>query len=128
MKSTSTYSFTTPRGAQVEATITVEHITTRELDGIEYHCDEWVRHCDEVRVNGKITKQHQLTEWGVKHPSIRIDQRGRDNVYVELPADVIDAVYGEERAADKAAYERGVRLDRWYDERNAQMRAAMDNE
>lgn len=98
---TKTYNWTTPRGAKVSATITVEHITTKiaDADGFKLpvKCSEWVRSVDSLTVNGKETEMHELyNERGTR--CILIGRVGKDRVLVALPADVVDAVYGEEIA------------------------------
>ena len=46
MKTTNTYTWKTPRGARIEATITVNHITSRTVsaDGwpVEVKCNDWL--------------------------------------------------------------------------------------
>ncbi len=105
---TSTYTWTTPRGANVEAVITVEHITRehRDLDGIGYEaeCNRWIRTVERMTVNGQPTKMKALGYYNAQHV-ITIDRIKRGHVYdsvmVALPADVVEALFGEEKA-DKA--------------------------
>lgn len=64
MKRTKTYNWTTQRGAKIEMTITVEHITreTTSADGFEMKvsCDKWLRTIDDITVNGKNTNFKEL--------------------------------------------------------------------
>ena len=61
---TKTYTWKTPRGAEIEA-IRVEHCTSRNTsaDGweMEVKCDEWFRLVEDTKVNGKATKMMELT-------------------------------------------------------------------
>ena len=112
---TKTYSWTTPRGAKISATITVEHITTKVVDAdgfkVETKCSEWRRSVDSMTVNGKAAKLHELyTERGTR--CILIDRIGKDRVLVALPADVMNAVYGEEIAENKLRLERADRVEK----------------
>ena len=112
---TKTYSWTTPRGAKISATITVEHITTKVVDAdgfkVETKCSEWRRSVDSMTVNGKAAKLHELyTERGTR--CILIDRIGKDRVLVALPADVVNAVYGEEIAENKLRLERADRVEK----------------
>ena len=102
---TNTYTWTTPRGAKVEATITVNHITTehRDLDGIGYEakCNYWRRTVDTMTINGQPTKMKELGYYAGKCV-ISVDRikRGKvyDTVMVAVPADVEESIYSEERA------------------------------
>lgn len=98
---TNTYTWTTPRGAKISATITVTHVTRETIyaDGaqIEVDCSCWERSVDSMTVNGKPTKLHELyNERGTD--CILIDRVGKDRILVALPSEVSSAVYGEERA------------------------------
>lgn len=61
---TKTYNWTTPRGAAIQATISVEHITreTISADGwpVEVSCDRWQRTVDSMTVNGQPTELKEL--------------------------------------------------------------------
>lgn len=116
---TTTYTWTTPRGAKISATITVEHIT-REVsfaDGwnIETECDRWTRTVDSMTVNGKPTKMRELhDERGTA--CILIDRIGKDRLLVALPADVEAAIYGEERSASASKLNAAIAAERAYNE------------
>lgn len=101
---TSTYKWTTTRGAKIIATITAEHITreTISADGwtIEVDCDRWMYHVDSLTVNGRHTKLQEL-RFECNRDCILIDRIGKDKVLVALPEDVVEAVYGEERSAKR---------------------------
>lgn len=112
---TKTYNWTTPRGAKISATITVEHITTKVVDAdgfkVETKCSEWRRSVDSMTVNGKAAKLRELyTERGTR--CILIDRIGKDRVLVALPADVVNAVYGAEIAENKLRLERADRVEK----------------
>lgn len=102
---TNTYKWTTPNGAKIEATITVNHITTehRDLDGIGYEakCNRWSRTVERMTLNGKPTAMKELSYYNSQHVII-IDRikRGRvyDSLMAALPADVVEAIFGEEEA------------------------------
>ena len=100
MKTTKTYNWTTPRGAKVSATITVDHITSKTInsDGfqIEVDCNEWYYQVDDMTVNGKPTELKQLYMEGNQR-CILIARRGKDRVLAALPADIENDIYGEER-------------------------------
>lgn len=122
---TKTYSWTTPRGAKIEATITVEHITRKTIsaDGwpIEINCDEWHRHVESMIVNGKPTALKELdTDY------ILVGRHGKDVILVALPQNVRDEVYGEERAANAERLAREIALEKKLDAHRAMMRKAMD--
>lgn len=100
MQGTKTYNWTTPRGAKIKMSITVEHITKDKTsaDGweMEVSCDKWRRTIDEIKVNGKDTKLKQLhIENGVD--CVLIDQRGKDRVLVAIPPEIANEIFGEER-------------------------------
>lgn len=111
---TKTYNWTTPRGAKIAATITVEHITTKTVDAdgfkVPVKCSEWMRSVDSMTVNGKETKRHELyNERGTR--CILIDRVGKDRVLVALPSDVVDAVYGEEIDENKRKLDRAIKVE-----------------
>ena len=61
---TKSYTWTTPRGAKIEAVVTVEHITRELIDAdghkIVANCNDWVRRVDRMTVNGKTTEMKEL--------------------------------------------------------------------
>lgn len=111
---TKTYTWKTPRGAQIEATIRVEHETTAKTsaDGweMEVKCDSWFRIVEDMKVNGRATKMMELTKYG-DQDCIMIDKAGKDKVLVAIPADVVEDLFGEERRTEKAIDEANDRLE-----------------
>lgn len=126
---TKTYNWTTPRGAKVEATITVEHITRKTIsaDGwpFEVKCDEWVRYIESMNVNGKPTALKELYyEYGTE--CILIARQGKDRILVALPQEVSDELYGEERTARAKKIERMMAFEEKIEQHRAMIRKAMD--
>ncbi len=111
---TKTYTWKTPRGAEIEATIRVEHCTSRNTsaDGweMEVKCDEWFRLVEDMKVNGKATKMMELTKY-LDQDCIMIDKVGKDKVLVAIPAEVVEELFGEERRGKKAREEANDRLE-----------------
>ena len=105
----STYAWTTPKGASIEMTITVEHITHKTIDAdgfeVEVNCDEWMREINSCKVNGKETALKELAIIN-NTDCVVIARRGADRVAAALPSDIAEAIFGEERkdrAEKKAA-------------------------
>lgn len=97
-----TFSWTTPKGTQIEATITVEHITRKTVDSdgwqIEVSCNEWYRSVDALTINGKEPERRDLWWYGNDNiPVIIIGYRGKDTLMVKMPSDVEEYLYGGER-------------------------------
>ena len=111
---TKTYTWTTPKGAEIEATIRVEHKTRTKTsaDGweMEIKCDDWFRVIEDMKVNGKATKMMELTRY-CDQDCIMIDKVGKDRVLVAIPAEVIEELFGEERRNAKARDEANDRLE-----------------
>lgn len=120
---TKTYEWTTPRGAKITATITVNHITRKTInaDGhkVEVNCDEWTRSIDEMTINGKPTAMRKL-HYEQNTDCILTGYCGKDRLLVALPADVVEDIYGEERRERAARQARSDAADREYEaHRNA---------
>lgn len=115
---TKTYTWTTPKGAKIEATITTEHITKKTVsaDGwpIEIKCNDWVYTLDELKVNGKPTKMKMLSQYAGQD-CIIIDKVGKDTVMAAIPADISEDIYGEERRQAKARFDANVEFERKMD-------------
>ena len=118
MKTTNTYTWKTPRGARIEATITVNHITSRTVsaDGwpVEVKCNDWLYAVDDLTVNGKPTALKELGSWGTT-PVIVIARRGKDQTMVAIPDEVAEKVYGEERRWRAERLERQLEIERAHD-------------
>lgn len=118
-----TFTWTTTRGAKVEATITVEHITRKTVDSdgwkLDVNCNEWHRHVDSLTVNGKATEEKRLW-WGPNNePVIIIGRRGKDTIMAAIPEDVGEYLYGGEREENRQ--ERVAELAKQKDAAEAQM-------
>lgn len=128
---TKTYNWTTPRGAAIQATISVEHITreTISADGcpVEVSCDRWQRTVDSMTVNGQPTELKELYTEGNKQ-CILIKCVGNDRLLVALPSDVEDDIYGEERRSNEAKAAIRAEEDAKYEAHREMMRKAMDDD
>lgn len=125
-----TYKWTTPRGANVELTVDVQHITTKTVsaDGfdLDVKCDEWHRNITECRVNGKATERKELCyERGMS--CVLVGYQGKNRILIALPKDVEEAIYGEERKAAKEKEARRAEVEKAYQAHREMMRKAMDN-
>lgn len=129
MKTTTTYNWTTPRGAKISATITVEHITHEIInsDGseIEVDCNKWFRQVDAMTVNGKSTALKELHMEGNQR-CILIARKGKDRTLVALPTDVENAIYGEEREYVKNRLEKNIALEKKLDAERERILKAMN--
>lgn len=125
---TKTYTWTTARGARIEITATVEHITSKlaNADGwdINVDCNEWSRNIDRCVVNGKPTSMKQLTVWnGVR--CILIGYQGKSGMYIALPQTVENEMYGEEIAELNAELDRAAAAEKACDAHRNMMRRVM---
>ena len=123
-----TYTWKTPKGANIEMTITVNHITSEIIsaDGIpvEVKCDKWQYVVDSCKVNGKETESKDLTKIN-NTDCIVIAYRGADRVAAALPSDISDAIYGEERQ-DRAEKEAATeKMMNQYEAHREMMRKVM---
>lgn len=128
---TNTYTWTTPRGAKIEATITATHITTRTVDAdgfkVDTKCDQWIRTVDAMTKDGKPTALKELwCERGTE--CIMIGRIGKDRLLVALPANVVSAVYGEEREATKRKRDASYAAEKAYMDHYNMVRKAMDDD
>lgn len=116
---TKTYTWTTPKGAKIEATITTKHITRKTVsaDGwpVEVKCSEWFYTLDDLKVNGKATKMKELSQYAGQD-CIIIDKVGKDTVMAAIPADVSEEIYGEKRREVEARIKANIELDRKMEE------------
>lgn len=125
---TKTYQWTTARGAKIEATITVEHITRETVyaDGwnIEVDCSKYTYSVDALTVNGKQTALRQMWyERGTR--CILIDRKGKDRVLVAIPAEIASEIYAEETAERKEQMEAAQKAEAAYNAHCEMMRKAM---
>ena len=126
---TETYKWTTTRGAKIEATITVNHITRETVDAdgfkINVNCDEWQRTVDKMMVNEKPAKTAELTyEQGMY--CILIDRIGKNRVLVAIPQNVVDAIYGEQNRAIASQLEAAHKFEKKLDAHRAMVEKAMN--
>lgn len=126
MKRQMNFAWTTQKGAKIELTVTVEHITreTVNADGwkTEVACDKWRRECTGMTVNGKAQSMHRLDDIRER---VVVGRQGRNEIGVTLPADVSEAIYGEERRARAAKLERELAAAARYEARYNKVRKAM---
>lgn len=125
---TKTYTWTTPKGAEIVATITTEHITRETVDAdgfkVEVNCSRYDYSVDAMTVNGKPTDLKQLwTERGVN--CILIAYQGKNRVLAAIPDDIAAEIYGEERAEAAARLERSMAAEAAYNAHREMMRRAM---
>lgn len=109
------FSWVTPKGAKIDATFRVEHITQKTVDADGWKCevaaDEWYRECTSMTVNGKPQAMHTLDSI---HNRVVIGRQGRQEIGAILPADVVEGLYGEERRAREAKLERELAAEAEY--------------
>lgn len=101
------FEWTTQKGTAIALDVTVEHITRETVDAdgwkCEVNCDKWFRECTVMTVNGKPQAMHRLDNI---HERVITGRQGRSEIGATLPADVVEAIYGEERRACAAKLER----------------------
>lgn len=126
---TTTFNWTTPRGAKIAATITVEHITRKTIDAdgfaVEVSCSEWERTIDSLTVNGKPTALRELSWYGGKYVIV-IAKRGKDRTMVAIPSDVEKAIFGEERKEMDAQLAQSAEAEKQYKAHVALIEKAMN--
>ena len=124
-----TFAWTTARGTKISATITVEHVTrdTINSDGfkVEVDCNKWFRQVDAMTVNGKPTELKELWDEAGKQ-CILIARKGKDRVLVALPADVENAIYGEEREYNRKRMKYNLDLEKKMDAERERILKAMN--
>lgn len=112
------FEWTTPKGAKIAATFAVNHITSETVnaDGhkIEVKANRWEREVVSLTVNGKATEMHHLTYYSGTS-AIQIGKVGKSPVLVAIPADVVDALYNDQRKADMAELAQAEKTEREYD-------------
>lgn len=125
---TKTYTWTTPKGANIEMTVTVNHITSEMVnaDGnlIEVACDRWERTVDACRLNGKDTAMKELDYVNGKR-AIIIARNGRQEICAELPEYAIKGIYGNEIAANAAKLDAAIKAEKAYEAHRTMVLKAM---
>lgn len=104
-----TYNWTTPRGAKIEMDITTEHITSRKssFDGweTEVSCNDWMYTIDRMLCNGTKPDMTDLVRGyfvdGGYHDCVQIGVVGKNKLYVMIPDDIAQEIFGEEIAEEK---------------------------
>lgn len=112
-----TYKWTTAKGAEVEMTIVVEHITKETVFSDGWHgeikCNRWHREIIDMKLNGNPTKLKQL--WNEKGMEcVLIGKVGIDRLLVVLPDEIKEEIYGEENREFKEKMERSLKIEKEY--------------
>lgn len=101
------FEWTTPKGANVELTVDIEHITKRSTsadgDVVEIDCDEWIRTVETFKLNGIEQPMKKLDS---NRNAVIGNQTKRNIIGVLLPDDIIEEIFGEERRARKERLDR----------------------
>lgn len=120
------FSWQTPKGAKIEMTVTVEHITRKTVDAdgwkCDVDCDEWYYECTSMTVNGNSQAIHSLDNI---HKRVVVGRQGRNEIGATLPADVVEAIYGEERRAADEKLQRELAAEAAYNAHYERVRKAM---
>lgn len=120
------YNFTTPRGANIELLIKVEHITTEtvNLDGheVETTCSKYRYNVADIKVNGQKFdgEFHDLAK------NIRIGYQGDQPILVALPEEVKSDMQKEEAAETRKRVEKMIEVEKKYTENYNRVIAAME--
>ena len=123
---TKNYNFKTQRGATINLTIKIDHITTEtiNLDGhtTEVKADEYRYSITTIKANGNTLKgefhNYQNTE-------IKVGMQGNQPILVAIPEDVRKDFMAEEIAKNKQRIEKMMAADRKYGEHREMMKRAM---
>lgn len=106
-----TLTWITPKGAKIELTVDIKHVTETETcadgDVVKVGCDYWIRTVESCKLNGAETPMKQLDDF---HNRLIVNRVGRQEIGAELPADVIEELFGEERRAEREALERRLNI------------------
>lgn len=120
------FSWITPKDAKIDATFRVEHITRKTADADGWKCevaaDEWYRECTSITINGKAQTTHSLDSI---HKRVTVGRQGRNEIGVLLPADVVEALYGEERRAADEKLKRELAAESAYNAHYQRVHKAM---
>lgn len=127
---TTAYNWTTPRGAKISATVTVEHITSEIIsaDGIpvEVSCNRWKRKIDSLMVNGNPTALREFDWYGGKNVIV-IARRGKDRTMVAIPEAIENEIFGEERQDRAERMDRAIANEKAYRAHHDAVVAMMNN-
>lgn len=120
------FSWVTPKGAKIDATFWVEHITRKTVDADGWKCevdaDEWFRECTAMTINGKPQAMHNLDNI---HKRVVVGRQGRQEIGAVLPADVLEGLYGDERRAAEAKLKCELAAEAAYNAHYERVRKAM---
>lgn len=125
---TKTFKWETPKGAKMEMTVSIERVTSEVInaDGheIECSCDRWERRVESCKINGTDTGRKELgIVCGVR--AVLIGRSGKQDIAAALPADVVDAIYGDEARANEEKLERAIALEKKVEAEREMMRKVM---
>lgn len=121
------YSWTTARGAKIDLDIDVKIITEETLwnDGNEVTvpCRKWQYTINSLLVNGREMKagvyKQQIGRWpdNVHYAfGVYVMVNGKkQNAFVEIPDDIENVIYGEERAYRRDKLERELAVEEKYE-------------
>lgn len=123
---TKTYNFKTQRGATINLTIKIDHITTEtiNLDGhtTEVKADEYRYSIATIKANGKALKgefnNYQNTE-------IKVGMQGNQPILVAIPEEIRKDFMAEEMAKNQQMADKIAAADQKYGEHREMMKRAM---
>ena len=120
------YTFKTQRGAQIELTVNIDHITTESinLDGYttEVKADKYNYKVDTIKVNGNILNGEF---YNYQNTEIKVGMQGNQPILVAIPEEIIKDFMAEEIAKNKRKIEKMIDAERRYSEHRKMMEKAM---
>lgn len=128
------YEWTTAKGSKVELDISTKIITERvnSLDGWEYTvpCHEWVYTINSLLVNGQERRagahRQELGGGRVAYEFyLPVDGKKR-RALVEIPPEIEEAIYGEERAYFIAQFEKQQAIEDAYQKHHDAVQRMLD--
>lgn len=132
------YEWTTAKGSKVELDISTKIITERvnNLDGWEYTvpCHEWMYTINSLLVNGVERKAGAHRHEFGRFPGPRrvayefylpVDGK-KQRALVEIPPEIEEAIYGEERAYFMAKFEKEQAIEEAYQKHHDAVQRMLD--
>lgn len=128
------YEWTTAKGSKVELDISTKIITERvnSLDGWEYTvpCHEWVYTINSLLVNGQERRagahRQELGGGRVAYEFyLPVDGKKR-RALVEIPPEIEEAIYGEERAYSLAQFKKEQAIEEAYQKHHDAVQRMLD--
>jgi len=120
------YTFKTQRGAQIELTVNIDHITTESinLDGYatEVKADKYNYKVDTIKVNGNILNGEF---YNYQNTEIKVGMQGSQPILVAIPEEIRKDFMAEEIAKNKQKLEKMIDAERKYSEHREMMKKAM---